>query len=109
LAAKECSGFTRHVLVCMPAATRAVDATRIAKAFSAASPTAIAITKLDETDSPSGLVHAAFAAKLPLSVLCAGQRVPEDIAPATMGAVLDAVIPRTQARKSPDECNSQSS
>ena len=107
--AKECQGFARHVLLCMPAATRAVDATKIVKAFSAASPTAIAITKLDETDAPSGVVHAAFAAKLPLSVLCAGQRVPEDIAPATMGAILDAVVPKTPARKPANECNAQSS
>ena len=93
----------------MPAATRAVDATRIVKSFAATAPTALAITKLDETDTPSGLVHAAFAAKLPLSVLCAGQRVPEDITAATMGGVLDAVVAKRQAQRRPNECNGQSS
>ena len=90
--AAECRGLSRHVLLCMPANIRASDATRVVKAFSATNPTALAVTKLDETDSPSGLAHGAFMSKLAISVLCAGQRVPEDIAPATMGAVLDAVI-----------------
>jgi flagellar biosynthesis GTPase FlhF len=54
---------------------------------------------LDETDCPSGLVHAAYATKLPISVLCSGQRVPEDITPATLGGILDAVIPLKQPRK----------
>jgi flagellar biosynthesis protein FlhF len=88
---KEFEGFTRHVLLCVPASIRAVDTARVVKAFSATNPTALAMTKLDETDAPSGLVHAAFSSKLPISVLCAGQRVPEDVAPATMGAVLDAL------------------
>jgi flagellar biosynthesis protein FlhF len=90
-AKKEFEGFTRHVLLCVPASIRAVDTARVVKAFSATNPTALAMTKLDETDAPSGLVHAAFSSKLPISVLCAGQRVPEDIAPATTGAVLDAL------------------
>jgi len=90
-AAAECRGFDRHVLMCVPANIRDVDARRVAKAFATASPTALAMTKLDETDAPAGLVHAGFASHLPIAVLCAGQRVPEDIAPATMGAILDAI------------------
>ena len=91
-AAAECRGLERHVLLCLPANIRATDVSRVAKAFSATNPTALAMTKLDETNTPSGLVHAAFCSKLSISVLCAGQRVPEDLAPATMGAVLDAVM-----------------
>jgi flagellar biosynthesis protein FlhF len=91
-AAVECRGLERHVLLCLPASIRATDVARVTKAFSATNPTALAMTKLDETNTPSGLVHAAFCSKLSISVLCAGQRVPEDLAPATMGAVLDAVM-----------------
>ena len=83
-------GYSRHVLLCMTASVRATDAARIARSFAVADPTAIAITKIDETDAPGGLVHAAHAARLPLSVLTAGQRVPEDLSPATMGAVFGA-------------------
>ncbi len=83
-------GYSRHVLLCMTASVRATDAARIARSFAVADPTAVAITKIDETDAPSGLVHATHASRLPLSVLTAGQRVPEDLSPATMGAVFDA-------------------
>jgi flagellar biosynthesis protein FlhF len=85
---------TRHVLLCMPAATRWVDAVRATKCFSAAHPDAVAVTKTDETDAPSGLVHAALASKLPLSVLCTGQRVPEDIRAATSSDVIDRILGR---------------
>jgi flagellar biosynthesis protein FlhF len=94
-----CRGFARHVLVCVPAAIRAIDATRVARSFSATNPTAVAITKLDETEAPSGVVHATFASKLPISILCAGPRVPEDVSPATMGAVLDALTRRKESTK----------
>ena len=52
------------------------------------------MTKIDETETPAGIVHAAWASKLPVSVVCSGQRVPEDIAPATTGALVDYLAPR---------------
>jgi flagellar biosynthesis protein FlhF len=91
----ETKGYARHVLLCVPASMRAGDAARIVRSYGPLSPTAIAVTKIDETDTPAGIVHAAAAAKRPVSVLCFGQRVPEDIAPATSAAVLDHVAPRT--------------
>jgi len=56
------------------------------------------VTKLDETSAPSGLVHASTASGLPLSVLCAGQEVPEHVAQATVAAILDQLVPRAWAR-----------
>jgi flagellar biosynthesis protein FlhF len=93
------SALTRHVLLCMPASVRWVDAVRTAKSFAAAKPMAIAITKTDETGAPSGLVHAALASKLPLSILCTGPRVPEDIEPATSSAVVERVCGQTKSGK----------
>jgi flagellar biosynthesis protein FlhF len=90
---------SRHVLLCLPAAVRADDAARFVRDFAPTRPTALCITKLDETMTPAGLVHGAVAAKLPASVLCFGQRVPEDIAPATTGAVLDYLLPKGSARR----------
>jgi flagellar biosynthesis protein FlhF len=90
-AAPQCHGFTRHVLLCVPAVLRAIDTARIKESFCATDPTGIVVTKIDETDHPSGLVHATFATKLPVALLCAGQRVPADMAPATVDAILDAV------------------
>jgi flagellar biosynthesis protein FlhF len=91
-------GRAREVLLCVPAALRAVDAAGVVRAFGVTQPTALAVLKLDETRSPAGLLHASAAARLPVSVLCAGQRVPEHIAPATAAAVLDLFAPQGAAR-----------
>jgi len=79
--------LSRHVLLCMSASVRWIDAVRTAKAFSAIKPVSIAVTMIDECDVPAGLVHATLAAKLPLSILCTGPRVPEDIEFATSSTV----------------------
>jgi flagellar biosynthesis protein FlhF len=93
----------RFVLLCATASTRAVDAESFARIYAKAMPTALAITKLDETRTPAGIVHASVAAKLPVAVLANGPRVPEDIAPATMGAMLDALC----ADRSPKPAKAQ--
>jgi flagellar biosynthesis protein FlhF len=82
-----------EVLLCVPAALRAADAARVHRDFAAVQPTALIVTKLDETEAPAGIVHAAFATRLPVSSLSIGQRVPEDIEPATLDAVADRLFP----------------
>jgi flagellar biosynthesis protein FlhF len=88
------SARKRHVLLCLPATLRANDAARLVKRYAATNPTSVVVTKIDETDAPAGIVHATWASKLPISVMCFGQRVPEDIAPATVGALVDYIAPR---------------
>jgi flagellar biosynthesis protein FlhF len=90
---------SRSVLLCLPASLRADDAAHFARAFAPTRPTALAITKLDETRTPAGLVHGTAATSLPVSLLCFGQRVPEDIAPATSGAMLDYLLPKASTRQ----------
>lgn len=72
-------GPTLEVLLCMTASTRASDADRITRTFAPAEPTAVVVTKTDETCAPAALVHGPHAAKLPLAVVCHGPRVPEDV------------------------------
>jgi flagellar biosynthesis protein FlhF len=79
------------LLLCMPASIRAADAARVVSIFAPLSPTAVCVTKLDETEAPSGLVHASWAARRPLSVICNGPRVPEDVIPATLDAMVSAL------------------
>ncbi len=88
----------RHVLLCVPASIRAVDAARVARRYAPLGPTSLVVTKIDETDAPSGIVHASCASKLPISVLCNGQRVPEDIAPATTEALMSHFTLPTEER-----------
>ncbi len=92
LRTKEIAGRRRNVLLCVPAALRAADAQRLATVFGNAQPTEICITKIDETNAPGGIVHAARALRLPISIVCNGPRVPEDIAQATTDGLVDALI-----------------
>lgn len=81
------------VLLCIPAALRARDVTRVVKTFAPLHPTAIAVTKLDETDAPAAIVHGPATTRLPVSIVTFGQRVPEDIAQAQSDDLLDALLP----------------
>jgi len=83
----------RHILLCVPAALRELEARRFARAFAACRPTGVVVTKIDETDAPSGLLHGPLAAKVPLAAMCFGQRVPEDIDEASHHAALAALCP----------------
>jgi flagellar biosynthesis protein FlhF len=91
------NGRTFHTLLCAPACVRAIDAKRIARAFANAAPTALCITKIDETDAPGGLLHAILATRLAISTLCTGPNVPDDIAAATAGAVIDMLAAKRSA------------
>jgi len=79
------------VILCMPASIRAADPTRVVGIFASLGITSVAITKTDETASPSGLVHGPWAARRPLSIICDGPRVPEDVIPATAEAFFAAI------------------
>jgi flagellar biosynthesis protein FlhF len=76
-------GAERHVLLCLPASLRAIDAAKLARDFAPCKPTALVVTKLDETAAPAGIVHAAAASRLPVALLAHGPRVPEDLSSAT--------------------------
>jgi flagellar biosynthesis protein FlhF len=80
-----------EVILCVPASIRAADAARAMAIFAPLCPTAVCVTKLDETEAPSGIIHGPWAAHCPLAILCSGPRVPEDIGPATPEAVNTAL------------------
>lgn len=81
-----------EVLLVLPAWLRARDAERAVQQYTPA-PTGIVITKLDETDQVGGVMHAPLGSHLPLTYLCDGARVPEDIHDAAIDRVLDAIFP----------------
>jgi len=83
-----------EVLLCVSASLRAADAGRIHRDFAIAQPTALTITKIDETDAPAGIIHAAFVTGLPISTACSGQRVPEDIAQANTANLAQNLFPQ---------------
>jgi flagellar biosynthesis protein FlhF len=83
-----------EVLLVLPAWVRATDAERVVASYERPKPTALVVTKLDETRQVGGALHAALPGPTPLAYLCDGPRVPEDLQNAAVPAVLDAVFPR---------------
>lgn len=81
------------VLLVLPAWLRARDAERVVASYAAPKITGIVITKLDETDQVGGVMHAPLGSELPVTYLCDGARVPEDIHDAAVDRVLDAIFP----------------
>lgn len=82
-----------HVQLVVPAWMRASDAERVLASYQDPAPTEIVVTKLDETDTVGGALHAALPRALPLSYLCDGPRVPEDIADANVDSILARLFP----------------
>jgi flagellar biosynthesis protein FlhF len=81
------------VLLVVQAAIRARDAERLRGVYRAPPPTGLIITKLDETDQAGGALHTALDHPLPVTYLCDGPRVPEDLHEASAEMLLDAVLP----------------
>lgn len=82
-----------NVLLVLPAWLRADDAERVVASYQDPAPTGVVVTKLDETDKVGGALHAALPRGLPLTYLCDGPRVPEDIQEASVDAVLSVLFP----------------
>jgi flagellar biosynthesis protein FlhF len=90
------SEFRREVLLVLPAWFRASDAERVASAYSNPRPTALVLSKLDETTEVGGVLHAALPGPTPVAYLCNGPKVPEDIRDAAVESVVEAVLPREE-------------
>lgn len=82
------------VLLAVPASIRPRDVERLAPLWRTCPPTALVVTKLDETDQAGGAIHAAVRGPIPIAYLCDGPRVPEDLHDGSVDALLDAVLPR---------------
>jgi flagellar biosynthesis protein FlhF len=82
-----------EVLLVLPAWLRARDAQRAVASYAAPKITGVVITKLDETDQVGGVMHVPLGSELPVTYLCNGARVPEDIQDAAMDNCLDAIFP----------------
>jgi len=74
------------------AGTSPRDVARIFDSYSAARPSRIILTKLDEAESLSPLVGVLRERQLPISYLGVGQRIPEDLCRATPGLLASSVV-----------------
>lgn len=72
----------------LPATMRSADLVRTARRFEPLRPAHLIFTHLDETTCCGGMLSLAMETGRPVSFLCAGQSVPEDIESATKNGLL---------------------
>jgi flagellar biosynthesis protein FlhF len=88
LAANDCI----DVHLVLPATMRSTDLAGVWDCYSCFRPNSLLVTRLDETSSFGGVWAAARCTRLPLSFLATGQRVPEDIQPASATELLERTM-----------------
>ena len=76
----------------LTASTRLEDLYNTAGLYESCRPTKLLFTKVDETSSLAAVFCVAVRQNKPVSFLCAGQAVPEDIEPATKERVVDSLV-----------------
>jgi flagellar biosynthesis protein FlhF len=82
----------------LAASMRSRDLARAADQYSIFEPVKLLFTRLDETETFGPIVSQSVRLRLPVSFLASGQRIPEDIAPATKEALLSLLLPGEPAQ-----------
>jgi flagellar biosynthesis protein FlhF len=86
------SSFTIETHLCVAATTRERELRGIVESFGALPINRLLFTKLDESSSFGSIVNLQIENKLPLSYFTRGQRVPEDIEPASGKKVAELIF-----------------
>ena len=97
--AADLATFFRHrqdidVHLVLTASMRQTDMERAVARFASFQPAATIFTRLDETDSLATLFCEVVRNRMPVSYLCGGQIVPEDIEPATKDRITESLVRR---------------
>jgi flagellar biosynthesis protein FlhF len=71
---------------------KSADLNRVWEAFQMFQPAKLILSRTDETDALGGMYTLAVRSRTPVSFLTTGQRIPEDLAPATPGAIVDRLL-----------------
>jgi flagellar biosynthesis protein FlhF len=80
------------------ASTQAGAIEEAVRHFAPANPSCCVLTKLDEAASLGGVLSALIRARLPVSYMSEGQRVPEDLRPARALELVSAAVRLAKAR-----------
>ena len=89
-------GIDTHLVVA--ASMRAADLKRMIGQYAAFNPRKLLFTRLDETETFGPILSQSVRSNLSLSFFCDGQRIPEDLHPATPDLVLGSVMKRPADR-----------
>ena len=82
----------------LAASTQAGAIEEAVRRFAPANPSCCVLTKLDEAASLGGVLSALIRARLPVSYMSEGQRVPEDLRPARALELVSAAVRLAKAR-----------
>lgn len=85
--------------LCVSATTRPADLADIVQRYQVAGLTSLIVTKLDEARGPGAVLTATWASRHPVSHLCTGQQVPEDIEAASEERIAAQIMERVEARR----------
>jgi len=88
-----CPGIDTHLV--LPASMRTSDLKRIAEQYDVFEPSKLLFTRLDETETFGPILNQSIHMGKPVSFLSRGQRIPEDLEPATEALILDLVLKGT--------------
>ena len=83
-------GIDTHLV--LPASMRAGDLKRVAEQYNVFQPSKLLFTRLDETETFGPILNQSIHMDKPVSFLSRGQRIPEDLEPATEELILDLVL-----------------
>jgi len=83
-------GLDTHLV--LPASMRAADLKRAARQYAAFGPSKLLFTRLDETQTFGPLLSLSAHLGIPVSFVSRGQRIPEDLEPATADLLLDLLL-----------------
>jgi flagellar biosynthesis GTPase FlhF len=76
----------------LTASTRIEDLHKIARLYDVFRPGKLLFTRLDETSSMAAVFCVAARCNNPISFLCAGQSIPEDLEPASKERIVEALV-----------------
>ena len=83
-------GMDTHLV--LPASMRTSDLKRTAQQYEFFEPAKLLFTRLDETGTFGPIVNQSVRMKKPISFLSQGQRIPEDLQPASQDLIVDLVL-----------------
>ena len=81
-----------HKCLTIQASINPQDAIASVRRFEMYGIDSVVVTKLDETSAPGAAIQIANAANKPMSYICVGQRVPEDIRIASVGTLISQIV-----------------
>ncbi|MGA2880400.1 MAG: hypothetical protein ABSG13_15750 [Bryobacteraceae bacterium] len=84
------AGIDTHLV--LPASMRSADLRRVSEQYSVFQPSKLLFTRLDETETFGPILACSVRMGKPVSFFSRGQRIPEDLEPATLDLMLDLIL-----------------